>query len=68
MASEKYRAETSHSIGHKQVNKTKIFWAQSGKAAAEKFRVLREADPTIQEGALFRMRDNKIVAEYIGYC
>ena len=65
--SEKYRAETSHLIDGKQVNKTTTFWSASKKAAQDKFRGLRKTDPTIQEAGLFRARDNELVAEYIGY-
>lgn len=64
---DKYRAEMSHCIDHEQVNKVVTFWAQSGKFAKEKFRNLRRADQTIHEAGLFRMRDNQLIEEYIGY-
>ena len=67
MASEKYRAEMSHSINHEQVNVNRTFWAQSKKVAREKFRNLLKADSSIQEAGLFRERDNKLTDEYNGY-
>lgn len=64
---EKFRAENSHSIGERQVNRTVIFWAGSRRIAKEKFKSMRKKDETIQEAGLFREKDNSLVDEYIGY-
>mgnify|MGYP001559963595 CR=1 FL=1 len=64
---EKYRAEMSHLIEGKQVNKPRIFWAATREEAKEKFQDLRKADKTIQEAGLFCVKDNSLVDEYIGY-
>ena len=64
---EKFRAENSHLIEHKQVNKKVVFWAGSREKAKKRFKSMREKDPTIQEAGLFRVKDDSVVAEYIGY-
>jgi DNA polymerase/3'-5' exonuclease PolX len=64
---EKFRAENSHWINNQQENKTVIFWAGSREKAREKFVSMRKKDTTIQEAGLFRVKDNSLVDEYIGY-
>ena len=64
---EKYRAEMSHLIGGRQVNKPRTFWASSREKAKKKFQDLRRADESIQEARLSRVRDNSFVDDYVGY-
>ena len=64
---ERWRAENSHSISGKQENRVRIFWAASREAAIERFRSMQEADQSIHESGLFRVKDNSLVDEYIGY-
>jgi hypothetical protein len=63
-----YRAENSHLIDGKQVNRVRRFRASSDMVAKMRFHLMRKIDPTIQEAGLFRVRGNRLVAEYIGYC
>ncbi|MGD0977399.1 MAG: hypothetical protein ABR875_03870 [Minisyncoccia bacterium] len=63
---EKFRAENFHLINHEQVKKIVRFWS-SNKYAKDKFRQMRKDDPTIQEAALYREKNNELVDEYIGY-
>ena len=65
---EVYRAETSHWVDGRQVNRKGFFQRSSEEGAKEHFHKRLKADRTIQEAALFRDRDHKLVDEYIGYC
>ena len=64
---QKFRAVMSHCINGEQVNKTAIFQRASQKVAEKYFHRLRKADETIQEAGLWRVRDNQLIAEYVGY-
>jgi hypothetical protein len=62
-----YRAENSHLINRKQVNNVVNFRAPSDVVAKQRFVEMRTRDKTIQEAGLFRVKDEILVDEYIGY-
>ncbi len=63
----RYRAQNSHLIEKKQVNKVIIFLAPSDDVAKRRFEDMRKSDPTIQEAGLFQVKGDRLVDEYIGY-